>query len=247
MTQGRAHENTETPQGVLLLEETPETARHHRALHAFSQNQRRWAELAHRLPSTFPIDELPLDDVVLQGSSVLDYGCGYGRLVRRIHANSPRRLVCADIAPRAGAALLAEHSGVRFQLIENAGRPHFGPDEFDVIVMVGVLSSVFPRTARQLLVANLWHALKPGGSLVIADFGRSEHEDYLARYGRVRFEECTIITAERLYIHHFSPRELCSLFPESRSLRAPLTVEATTVHGNQIPGHIVVGTKRGPE
>lgn len=247
MTQERAHEHADTRHGALLLEETPEPDRHRRALHAFSQNQRRWAELAHRLPSTFPIDELPLDDVAPPGSHVLDYGCGYGRLVPRLHGNSPRRLVCADIAPRAGASLLAEHSGVRFQLVKDAARPRFGPDEFDAIVMVGVLSSVFPGTVRQSLVANLWHALRPGGSLVIADFGRSEHENYRARYRRVRFEECTIITAESLYIHHFSSRELCSLFPNSGSICAPLTVEATTVHGNQIPGHIVVGTKRGPE
>lgn len=214
------------------------------ASRANESNVLRWRELAHILPSTFPIDALPLHSAIPAGSRVLDYGCGCGRLTPHLLAREPSELVCADIAPSACEIIRSSYPRIELNVIRDASRPSLGRETYDAIVVVGVLSSIIPRAARAQMMSALWDALRCNGSMIVADFGRSNQEYYLRRYESARSEPFTITTDEGLHIHHFARSELCELLPEAHAIESRLSVTARTVHGNTIPGHIVVGRRR---
>ena len=205
-------------------------------------NVHRWDQLAGLLQATFPLENIPLYDHIGGGATILDYGCGEGRFLAHM-ANNYTQLIGCDTSRR--MCHLAQ-TAVKTATVVAIADPrslssHIA--EFDVVVMVAVLSSVVPTDERRALVRRLWQRLPNHGVMVLADFGRSTAPSYLSRYQNAVLEAYTIRTAEGLLIHHFSLDELVGLVPPGGRVEVARTVAAHTVHGNPIPGHVAVVRK----
>lgn len=202
-------------------------------------NVRRWDQLAGLLQSTFPLESIPLSDYIGGEATILDYGCGEGRFLARM-ANDYTRLIGCDTSRR--MCRLAQKAAKRATVVAVAD-PRSLPSriaKFDVVVVVAVLSSVVPADERRALTCRLWQKLPNQGVMVLADFGKSDTPGYLSRYRNGILEAYTIRTAEGLLIHHFSLDELLDLVPAGGRVEVARTVDAHTIHGNAIPGHVAV-------
>jgi hypothetical protein len=94
-------------------------------------------------------------------------------------------------------------------------------------------------------VRALWSVLDPGGRIAIGDFGAASNRAYKEKYLQSAYEPRTFRTAEGLYIHHFTLTEIVQLLKMCKfDVLETDTIEVTTMHGNQIPGHIVLGKRR---
>jgi len=198
-----------------------------------------WDRLAGTLQSTFPLDSIPLSEHVDYGATVLDFGCGEGRLLAKLAGRYARVIGC-DTSPR--MCHLAEASA-RNAAVVTLPDPRCLPfpiSRFDAVVAVGVLSSIIPGDERRALASRLWRRLPDQGVIVLADFGMSPAPSYLSRYRDAVLETHTIRTAEGLLIHHFSLDELVGLVPPEGKVEVARTVDAHTVHGNPIPGHVAI-------
>ncbi len=209
---------------------------------ALLANVRRWDQLAGLVQSTFPLETIPLSDHVGSEATILDYGCGEGRFLARL-ADDHARLMGCDTSQRMCHFAKTAVEKASIVLLPDPRSLPSDIVEFDVVVAVGVLSSVIPAAERCALVRRLWQKLPDRGVMVLADFGWSAAPQYLLRYRNAVLERHTIRTPEGLLIHHFNLDELAGLLPVGGHIEVAQTVDAHTIHGNPIPGHVVVARK----
>ena len=118
--------------------------------------------------ATFIIDTLDL----LPGMTVLDAGCGPGRLtVPLARSVGPAgRVVALDIQPGMLARARAKSEAAACANVEFVaaalGTGNLPADHFDRVILVTVLGEIPDRAAA---IAELFYALKPGGILAIVE------------------------------------------------------------------------------
>ena len=132
-----------------------------------------------QLRSTFPLATLPLP--ADSSARILDFGCGSGRLLRHLFAAGVRRLEGCDASRE---ILRSTRADERFETFwcGDPIRPSLVAGRYDIVYVVGVLSSIAGALNRATLVRQLARAVRPGGRLVVADFGA--HLIRGALYGR---------------------------------------------------------------
>ncbi len=110
-----------------------------------------------------------MDALVAPASTVLDAGCGPGRVGAALHAKG-HRVVGVDADPELIAAAIEDHPGPRWFVADLAelDLPGLGVNEpFDAIVVAGnVMTFVAPGTERDVL-ARLAAHLAPDGRIVV--------------------------------------------------------------------------------
>jgi len=118
--------------------------------------------------AAFIIDNLALED----GMTVLDAGCGPGRLTIPLaqHVGNDGRVVAMDM--QAGMldrtkskAKAADLANIDF-LLAGIGEGKLPENTFDRVVLVTVLGEISNRTTA---MAEIFHALKPGGLLAVVE------------------------------------------------------------------------------
>jgi SAM-dependent methyltransferase len=161
--------------------------------------------------------------------TLLDVGCGTGRLARRLF-DAGFSVVGVDISPTAideARSLAAPSDGggafLRFDVadVSAAERPRIDGAPFDVVVCQLVLSIVGGVLERETILRHLHEHLRPGGGLYLSASGVSDSIN--AGYARLyaddgpltgepysyysRDEKGTILYAT----HHFSAEDLVAL------------------------------------
>ncbi len=188
---------------------------------------------------------IPVDEIrrFFQGNTNklqgLDLGSGKGRSTKVLETSLPGSTITALDLNLDGLRLTETKNKTQAQ----AENLPFPPNKFDFVNVCGVMTNLVdenPTTAQQLrarVVSELHRVIKPGGCVVISDFG-SEH--LLDAYD-VNYERHALITGERgtiavlksgenfigksneaisamkgtnaivRYAHHYAPEELVDL------------------------------------
>lgn len=201
-----------------------------------------WNQLAEHYNSTFPIDILKLDQTLNTQDFILDYGCGNGRVLKWLSNNGYRNLIGCDASYNMCLHANALNPQTTIRFTADPIDPPVSENEFDVVLVIGVLSSVISKQFRSKLISNLIKSLKVEGTIILADFGRSTDPDYLNKYC-LDIEDSTYFTEEGLYIHHFSALELEELLLTSCKTISSYTKPVTTSHNKIIPGHVIIAKK----
>ncbi|MBX7134404.1 MAG: methyltransferase domain-containing protein [Fimbriimonadaceae bacterium] len=203
------------------------------------RNVQRWRDIGAEFASTFPLDLTQYERLPIRGAQVLDYGAGWGRFIPSIMALSPNAIVAADVC--AAACCRAESHGaiVEPRWIADPRALRLEVARYDVVLVVGVLSSIVPATERDRLLEQIVRSMRPGGYVVAADFGASSAPEYTSRYAEVAEEEHTVVTAEGLLVHHFAEGEMESLISKGLDVEDSWCSPVQTVHGRTLPGRVV--------
>ncbi len=112
--------------------------------------------------------------------SILDFGCGSGRVVRAIPPPSPgrtRELTGVDIDPAAIAWCQRNLPGIRFAVVQPDPPTAFADGTFDLIFAVSVFTHL-DEAMQFSWLAELRRLLRPGGVLVASlhgEYHRSLH------------------------------------------------------------------------
>ena len=132
-----------------------------------------------RDPPRLRATDTPVLELVPPGSSVLDLGCGSGRLLAELRRRGHERLVGVEVAqPKIIAAAARGLDVIDYDL--NRGLPAFADRQFDVVVLSATLQSV------DELVHLLDEMLRVGRRVVIgfANFAHKTLRDDYAKNGR---------------------------------------------------------------
>jgi SAM-dependent methyltransferase len=167
---------------------------------------------------------------VRQGARVLDLGCGNGRLLEVLKPKAPDYLGI-DQSPALVTIAKKRYPDARFEEGDMAGI-RLPENAFDNIFCLAAFHHLPDRRSRARAVAQMRHALKPGGVLVVTVWGlfqlRLKYWRYLGRaiaswllhFGRkYAWNDVWIPWADqplKRYYHAFTPKELRRCFPSGQ-------------------------------
>ncbi len=118
-----------------------------------------------------------------RGAKILDYGCGYGRIVAELKKAGYDDVVGVDTSSELVAI---GDSGLDLRCIEHAVLP-FADDSFDYVTLIAVLTCIPANQDQQQVIAEIARVLKPGGAIYVSDYllqpaKHDIYEQYVARF-----------------------------------------------------------------
>jgi 2-polyprenyl-3-methyl-5-hydroxy-6-metoxy-1,4-benzoquinol methylase len=155
---------------------------------AHSQNDliKNWNHIAGKKEFTSDLDTDTLFKFVDKSATILDYGCGYGRLLPKVTKKNDVKYVGFDPAEK-----MIEEARTRFpdDCFHNSFeslRQDTPEDGFDAILLISVLTAVPSNLQQKELLDNICALLKPQGLLIVNDFIVNRDQRNLDRYASAR-------------------------------------------------------------
>jgi SAM-dependent methyltransferase len=142
-----------------------------------------WDSIAEDAEFTHPVDPGWLKDYCGPDEAILDYGCGYGRVLADLRDEGYHKLYGVDPSPRMIARARREVTGVDFQILDGV-EAAFDDNSFDLVLLVAILTCVPDSDDQRAIVDETSRLLKTGGFLYVSDFPLQDDERNLTRYRR---------------------------------------------------------------
>ncbi|KAF8579938.1 methyltransferase [Ramaria rubella] len=159
-------------------------------------------------------------------STVLEIGCGAGNAVFPLlssNQNPDLSIIACDYSPRAvelvkSHALYASppagHIEASLWDLSSTSLPEgVPPGSVDIVVMIFVLSALHPNEWHQA-IANVHTLLKPGGRVVLRDYGRYDLAQLRFKEGRL-LSDNFYIRGDKTRVYFFTLDELATIFTGS--------------------------------
>lgn len=204
-----------------------------------------WNELAGTKEFPTPFSMKKFEKHVTTRMKVLDVGCGYGRTLNELHTNGFNNLTGVDFS----VAMIKR--GLKLypylNLIKNNGENLPFPDnEFDSVILIGVLTSNVTDIEQDLLLKEISRVLKNNGILYLSDFLLNHDQRNLKRYAK--YEDKYGIYGvfklpEGLILRHHSIKHILELTNDYDNLLFEKTI-FRTMNGNISNGFYYLGRKK---
>jgi len=146
-----------------------------------AEDRRYWDRKAESQAFAHPLNPGWLTSL-LKTARILDYGCGYGRIVAELAAGGWREAVGIDFSPAMIDRGRREHPGLDLRCVSALPLDE-PPETFDAILIFAVLTTITADKDQDTLMTELRRVLKPGGLLYLSDYPLQTDDRYLARYG----------------------------------------------------------------
>lgn len=179
-----------------------------------------------------------------QEDPVLEVGCGYGRILEKLHQAGFKDLSGLDFSQKMIDRGLSLHPHLRMKR-SAPGRLPFAQGTFRAVILVAVLTCIAPNRDQRSLISEIVRVLKEGGVLYISDFLINADPRNVGRYEKYRTKHGLYGVFELpggAVLRHHSQEHIQDL---TRLLR-PLVFEPTvftTMNGNRSNGFFYLGRK----
>ncbi|GAA1955666.1 class I SAM-dependent methyltransferase [Catenulispora subtropica] len=167
-------------------------------------------------------------------AAVLDYGCGYGRLVGELRAAGFADVEGVDISAALIERARREHPGARFTVLAEPPRLDRDDASVDAVLLFAVLTCIPDDEAQRGVLDEIRRVLKPGGLLYLSDYCLQDDERNVARYREheTRFGVHGVFeTSDGAVCRHHEREWLRGLLSGFEVLRER-DVPVTTMNGN---------------
>ena len=192
-----------------------------------------WSRVAPEKTFNHPLDHDLLARHVPKDASVLDLGCGYGRLTAELHAAGWTRVHGADTAGGMVARAREQHPQLELAHLESDSLP-FGTASQDAVLLIAVLTCIPADADLERLFAEVQRVLRPGGHVYVSDLWLQSDERNLARYaeGEARTGTRGVFDLpEGVRLRHFERERVAQLLAPFEPI-AFREAEFTTMNGN---------------
>jgi SAM-dependent methyltransferase len=149
-------------------------------------------------------------------ASILDFGCGVGRVLRHLPAFTRARLFGCDYNRKLIAWCRANLSFAEFSSSKSEGKLQYGDRSFDFIYALSVFTH-FTEAQHRFWIDELRRILRPGGYLFLTTHGEHYEEqipDNLRK--RFRLGELVVVKPNR------AGRNICAAFHPEKYVREEL-------------------------
>lgn len=176
--------------------------------------QQYWNEIGSQ--KTFE-DPLYLDKIskfLAPTSKMIEYGCGYGRMMRILKSAGYEHLLGFDFAPNMILRGKKENPDLDLRLLEKPGIIPCVDESIDGVFMSTVLCCITNKNELTSLITEISRVLKKRGILYITDFLLCDHPIYKEKYaqGLRDFGEMGFYTtSENLTVRHYTSSAILQL------------------------------------
>lgn len=176
--------------------------------------QQYWNDLGAKKVFEDPLYLDKLSPFLSPTAQIIEYGCGYGRMMRILKSAGYHNLIGFDFAPNMITRGLTENPDLDLRLLEKAGAMPCENESVDALVMSTVLCCITNEKELEALIHEIRRVLKPNGTLYITDFLICEHLRYQEKYssGLQQFGIWGIYTTnENLTVRHYTTETVMNL------------------------------------
>ena len=186
---------------------------------------------------TRPLDLKLLAQHIAPDATILDYGCGQGRLCGELQKAGYGKVVGVDFSEamiqRAREAL----PGIEFAVLDASGLT-LPAQSVDCALLFAVLTCIPDDASQRAVVEQLERVLKPGGVVYLSDYLLQSDARSVERYQRnaAQGENFGVfVTDDGARVRHHSAEWLDALFAGFEKLDA-WDVEVMTMNGHRSGG-----------
>ena len=164
---------------------------------------------------------------------ILDFGCGYGRVLGELYNEGYDKLIGLDFSPAMIAAARKQHPEIAFEQIQSLTIPL--PDaSVDGVLLFSVLTCIPTDDGQRELLREVNRVLNRGGLLYISDLWLQTDERNLTRYERdeQKYGVYGVFDLpEGVTVRHHDPKWIESL-TDNFTMVALDELEVVTMNGN---------------
>ena len=186
-----------------------------------------WNSVALEVDFNLEIDISVFKKLVPIETTILDYGCGYGRICNQLNMAGYLNLVGVDSSPemiRRGNCKFP-HLSLHHTQGSNLQYPN---GQFGVVILCAVLTCIPEQQAKQDILAEIERLLIPGGILHVVEFCNEASRIFESQLGVI--------------MHHQKPSELQELLDVFTELKFEI-VQTQTMGGKNAKAVSYFGQK----
>lgn len=128
-----------------------------------------WDSVAENKKFTHPFCFDKFELIVPKTASILDYGCGYGRIMNELDKKGYRNLVGLDFSSQLVLRGQRLFPNLDINVNKDAIIPY--PDKyFDAVILFAVLTCIAEDVKQKNLITEIQRILKPGSMIYISDY-----------------------------------------------------------------------------
>jgi SAM-dependent methyltransferase len=203
-----------------------------------------WDEVAEIKTFTHPIDIELLNPFLNKQSTIVDFGCGYGRIVKELRDLGFENVCGFDTSKELIARGISENDLTLYH-IENPTELTLEDNSVDCIVLFAVLTCIPSNEGQNNLIKLLLSKLKKGGILYISDYYLQEKSVEVERYEYLNGDKNNFGVfklPEGATFRHHTKEWIKTLTKDFEILiEKPLIVK--TMNGNIANGFQIIGEK----
>jgi SAM-dependent methyltransferase len=195
---------------------------------------------------THPVNIAWLQKYLPPPADILDYGCGYGRVVATL-AEHGYQATGVDAAGAMTEKARRLHPTLRFAPITPPETP-FADETFDAAVLFAVLTCIPGDDEQRAAIEELCRVLKPGGLLYVSDYWLQTDQRNLDRYAQWKQKYSTwgvFEVADGVAVRHHSRVWIAELLQPWEPLEAA-DFQVTTMNGHPAAAFQWLGRKIVP-
>lgn len=203
-----------------------------------------WDEVAEIKTFTHPIDIELLNPFLNKQSTIVDFGCGYGRIVKEL-TNLGFENVCGFDTSKELISRGVSENNLALYHIENPTELTLEDNSVDCIILFAVLTCIPSNEGQKNLIDLLLSKLKKGGILYISDYYIQEKSIEVERYDYLNGDKNNFGVfrlPEGATFRHHTKEWIKTLTKDFAVLiENPLIVK--TMNGNIANGFQIIGKK----
>ena len=140
-----------------------------------------WDKVAEIKTFTHPIDLELINNFFDNQSRIVDFGCGYGRIVKQLTDLGFENVYGFDTSKELIARGISENN-LSLYHIDNPTELKLEDNSIDLIILFAVLTCIPSNEGQNSLISLLLSKLKKGGILYISDYYLQENSVEVERY-----------------------------------------------------------------
>lgn len=176
-----------------------------------------WNEIGSKKTFEDPLYINKLQPYLNEDSRIVEYGCGYGRLLNILQTKGYQNLTGFDYAPNMIERGSQLYPTLNLNLIEKSAEVPLEDNAADLVIMSTILCCMIENQEQIKLIEEIKRILKKGSILYLADFMVSDHPRYFEKYqkGKEAFGQWGIYTTnENITVRHYSTKWIMELLKD---------------------------------
>ena len=210
----------------------------------FDNQIKYWNKASKEKEFTTSLDIQLISHYIGTNSLIVDYGCGYGRILNEFYLCGFKNLIGFDFASEMIKRGKKEYPYLNLKISKN-NKIDCDSNSVDLVILFALLTCIIDNRMQEELINEIKRALKPGGLIYINDFlvnsdkrNLNRYNKFVNKYGTYGVFELT----EGAILRHHEENWIANL-TKDYTKKIFKKIELITMNGNISNGFIFIGQK----